>query len=143
MIYREMELSDYDNVISLWQAAEGICLRDADSRNGIARYLQRNPGLSFVAEYNGKLVGTIMSGHDGKRGYIQHLAVDSGLRNNGIASHLLEMCLAALNSEGIVKSHIHVLASNALAKRYWENRGWLKRKDIEVYSYINGGGENA
>jgi ribosomal protein S18 acetylase RimI-like enzyme len=138
-----MALSDYENVISLWQKAEGICLRNADSKDGIEKYLLRNPKLSFVAENNEKLVGTIMSGHDGKRGYIQHLAVDAKLRNNGVASTLLEMCLAALMDEGIVKSHIHVLAGNELAKKYWVNRGWFKRNDIEVYSYINGAGENA
>jgi ribosomal protein S18 acetylase RimI-like enzyme len=137
-----MELTDYDNIISLWQESEGICLRDADSKEGIEKYLLRNPKLSFVAENEETLVGTIMSGHDGKRGYIQHLSVNPKLRNNGVASKLLEICLSALKSEGIVKSHIHVLSDNELAKSYWINRGWFKRNDIEVFSYINGGGEN-
>ena len=143
MNYREMKLSDYESVISLWQEAEGICLRDADSREGIKKYLLRNPRLSFVAEDAGRIVGTIMSGHDGKRGYIQHLAVDTAFRKNGIATSLLQMCLSALKSAGIVKSHIHVLAKNKLAKNYWENRGWFRRTDIEVYSFINSDSENA
>jgi ribosomal protein S18 acetylase RimI-like enzyme len=140
--YREMDLSDYDNVISLWQEVEGVCLREADSKEGIAKYLLRNPKLSFIADIDGEIVGTIMSGHEGKRGYIQHLAVAEKCRNKGVASDLLDLCVTALKDEGIIKSHIHVLASNLSAKKYWEKCGWNKRNDIEVYSYINGGGEN-
>lgn len=142
MHYREMTNSDYESLLSLWRAAEGVKLRDADSKEGVAKYLERNPGLSFVAENEGILVGSIMSGHDGRRGYIQHLAVLSGHRRSGVASELLSRCLSALKNEGILKSHIHVLINNELAKRYWSNRGWIKRNDIEVYSYINGAGEN-
>ncbi|MEJ2682580.1 MAG: GNAT family N-acetyltransferase [Gammaproteobacteria bacterium] len=142
MKYREMEISDYGKIISLWQEAEGVKLRKADSLEGIEKYLKRNPGLSFVAEKNGEILGTIMSGHDGKRGYIQHLAVETSHRETGIASKLLSHCLGALKKEGILKSHIHVLSNNELAKKYWQNRGWVKRQDIEVYSYINGGEEN-
>jgi ribosomal protein S18 acetylase RimI-like enzyme len=137
-----MVISDYEKVTSLWQEAEGIKLRDADSYDGIQKYLHRNPGLSFVAVENGNIVGTIMSGHDGKRGYIQHLAVVPSQRRSGIGSELLSLCIQALRKEGILKSHIHVLSGNELAKYYWSNRGWVKRTDIEVYSYINGNNEN-
>jgi ribosomal protein S18 acetylase RimI-like enzyme len=137
-----MKESDYEDIISLWQNAEGVKLRDADSREGINKYLQRNPGLSFIAESNGEIVGTIMAGHDGKRGYLQHLAVAFNHRKNGIATKLLNLCISALKAEGIVKSHIHVLCENETAKIYWKNRGWLKRNDIEVFSFINGGNAN-
>ena len=139
MQYRVMKISDYQKVIALWQNTEGVKLRDADSENGIEKYLLRNPKLSFVAEINGQIVGTIMSGHDGKRGYIQHLAVDHVQRNAGVATELISLCLNALKLEGIIKSHIHVLNNNELAKKYWLNRGWEKRNDIDIYSYINGG----
>lgn len=142
MKYRVMKILDYDNVMSVWQEAEGMCLREADSKEGIGSYLLRNPGLSFVAESDDIIVGTIMSGHDGKRGYIQHLAVTHKHRRIGVASVLLKMCLAKLKDEGIIKSHIHVLRNNNLATDYWDNRGWKKRNDIEVFSFINGGGEN-
>ncbi|RYY03665.1 MAG: GNAT family N-acetyltransferase [Gammaproteobacteria bacterium] len=142
MNFRVMKQSDYDAIISLWQNAQGIKLRDADSREGIDKYLQRNPGLSFVAEFDGMVVGTIMAGHDGKRGYLQHLAVAVSHRKMGIATKLLTLCLSALKVEGIVKSHIHVLCENEAAKVYWKNRGWLKRDDIEAFSFINGGDEN-
>lgn len=138
-----MEISDYPAAVELWVQAEGVKLRDADSIDGITKYLTRNPGLSFIAEKDGKLIGTIMSGHDGKRGYIQHLAVNLEYRNSGIATHLLSLCLEALKQEGIIKSHIHVLSNNESAKTYWINKNWIKRDDIEVYSYINGGSDSA
>jgi len=137
-----MKISDYKEMISLWQEAEGVKLRNADSREGIDKYLRRNPGLSFIAENNGSIVATIMSGHDGKRVYIQHLVVTPNQRKSGIGTKLLSCCVQALKLEGIVKSHIHVLSNNESAKNYWLNRGWVKRTDIEVYSYINSGSEN-
>ena len=137
MQFRIMELLDYESITTLWQESEGVKLRDADSIEGIEKYLLRNKGLSFVCEKGTEIVGTIMSGHDGKRGYIQHLAVKSDLRNSGIATELLDLCISALKDEGIVKSHIHVLSNNELAKSYWLGRGWKERTDIGVYSYIN------
>lgn len=132
-----MELVDYDHIISLWRASKGIKLRNADSLAGIEKYLLRNPGLSFVAEHENEIIGTVMSGHDGKRGYIQHLSVKLGMRNSDVATELLKHYLNGLKNEGIVKSHIHVLSDNALAKKYWSNRDWKQRADIDVYSYIN------
>jgi len=126
----------------VWREVDGVCLREADSKEGVNKYLLRNPGLSFVAEIAGEIIGTIMSGHDGKRGYIQHLAVIKKHRNGGVAIELLNQCVASLKLEGIIKSHLHVLSGNYVAKEFWENRGWFKRSDIEVFSYINGGGEN-
>ena len=137
-----MELSDYDAVISLLQDCDGVNLRDADSIEGITKYLERNPGLSFVAIDDDFLVGTIMAGHDAKRGYIQHLAVADRMRNTGIGAKLLELCLDALKAEGIMKSHIHVLGDNSLGRRFWENMGWMQRVEIVMYSFINGGSKN-
>lgn len=105
MKYRIMDLSDYERIVSLWQESEGVKLRDADTAEGIGKYLKRNPSLSFVAEDNNKIIGTIMSGHDGKRGYIQHLAVKPNRRKSGVATELLSICVNALKAEGIIKSH--------------------------------------
>lgn len=142
MLYRIMEISDYDNVIALWEKSQGVQLRDADSKEGISKYLKRNPGLSFVCENDGNIIGTIMSGHDGKRGYVQHLAVDESVRNSGVGGALVTHCLDALKKEGILKSHIHVLSSNEYAQSFWRNRGWKERTDLKVYSYINSNNEN-
>ncbi|MFS1430561.1 GNAT family N-acetyltransferase, partial [Vibrio splendidus] len=72
---REMAISDYDSVIALWCQTEGMSIRDADSKESIASYLDRNPGLSFVAESNNEIIGAVLVGTDGRRGYLQHLAV--------------------------------------------------------------------
>jgi len=143
MIYRNMQISDYAPVIALWRDCDGVSLRDADSSQGIERYLQRNPGLSFVALEGSSIVGTIMAGHDGKRGYIQHLAVANDVREQGIASSMVELCLEALKLQGIEKSHVHVLGDNEAGRKFWSGRGWFHRAEIVMYSFINGENKNA
>lgn len=140
---REMTIDDYDGVVELMRQTPGVSLRDADSRDSTQRYLQRNPALSFVCEAGGRIVACIMSGHDGRRGTLQHLAVLPAHRRQGIASALVESCLGALERAGIRKSHIDVLKSNPAASAYWESRGWKLRTDIDRYSLIRSGGENA
>jgi N-acetylglutamate synthase len=140
---RPMTMDDYDVVIELMKATPGVSFRDADSRDATARYLERNPGLSFVAEKDGRLVGCVMCGHDGRRGYLQHLAVLPEHRRQGIASALVGRCLAALEQLGILKSHIDVFRTNELGQAWWESQGWQRRNDIHRYSHIRGGHENA
>ena len=140
---RTMTLADYDSVIELMRQTPGISLRDADSRASMARYLERNPGLSFVCEVDRTLVGCIMSGHDGRRGYLQHLVVLPAYRRRGIANALVECCLAELEKIGIHKSHIDVFKTNTLASAYWESRGWTLRSDIHRYSFVRSGDANA
>lgn len=142
MKYRVMQISDYDPVIMLWRSCEGLSLRAVDSRAGIEKYLLRNPGLSFVAEDGTGIGGSIMAGRDGKRGYIQHLAVDPALRKRGIATRLKTLCLAALKAQGIEKSQVQVLKENQAGRSYWSGRGWTLRTEIERYSFINGDHEN-
>jgi ribosomal protein S18 acetylase RimI-like enzyme len=143
MIYRNMQISDYASVIALWRDCDGVSLRDADSPEGIEKYLQRNPALSFVALDGIDIVGTIMAGHDGKRGYIQHLAVANAARGQGIAGSLVELCLEALKLQGIEKSHVHVLGDNEPGRKFWSGRGWFHRAEIVMYSFINGENKNA
>ena len=140
---RPMTMDDYDAVIELMKATPGVSFRDADSRDATARYLERNPGLSFVAEKDGRLVGCVMCGHDGRRGYLQHLAVLPEHRRQGIASALVERCLAALEQLGILKSHIDVFRTNDTGQAWWESQGWHRRADIHRYSHVRGGHENA
>jgi ribosomal protein S18 acetylase RimI-like enzyme len=142
MHYRKLKITDHQDLMRLWQNYDGVSLRDADSRQAMEKYLERNPGLSFVAEVDGRVVASLMAGHDGRRGYIQHLAVDPEQRNQGIAGRLLELCLQALQTQGIVKSHVHVLNSNQLGRDFWSRRGWIHRAEIEMYSFINGDNEN-
>jgi ribosomal protein S18 acetylase RimI-like enzyme len=120
----------------------GVSVREADSREAIQRYLLRNPDLSFVAEDGAALVGCIMSGHDGRRGYLQHLLVVPAYRERGVASALIEACLAGLEAIGILKSHIDVLATNEAGQRFWTRRGWMLRTDLRRYSFVRSGGDN-
>ena len=135
--YRTMSISDHTRVSDLWSSSDGIVVRTSDSEEHIAKYLSRNHGLSFVAESHGDIVGSILAGHDGKRGYIQHLIVSPKFRSTGIGSQLVALCLSALSDSGILKSHIHVLEDNANARNFWTKHGWNLREDIVVYSYIN------
>jgi N-acetylglutamate synthase len=140
---RTMTIEDYDTVIQLMKGTPGVSFRDADSRESTLRYLERNPGLSFIAEVGGAAVGCLMAGHDGRRGYLQHLVVRAEHRRKGIANALVEQCLLKLEALGIKKSHIDVLKTNSLASTYWESQGWTLRTDINRYSLVRGGTENA
>lgn len=140
---RPMTIADYAPVIELMQQTPGVSLRDADSRDATARYLARNPNLSFVAHAAGQLAGCIMAGHDGRRGYLQHLTVRAEYRRQGIASALVEQCVAELERLGIFKYHIDVFKTNTPAAAYWQSQGWKLRTDIDRYSLIRSGAENA
>ncbi len=143
MTIRRMTIDDYDAVLGLLRGTPGVVVRDADSKEAVKRYLERNPGLSFVAVESGLIVGCIMSGHDARRGYLQHLAVAGGFRRKGIGKALVERCLDGLEKEGILKSHIDVLATNESAFSFWEKIGWEKRSDVLRYSFIRMGSHNA
>jgi len=140
---RVMTIDDYDAVVDLMKQTPGVSFRDADSRESTSRYLQRNPELSFVCEIDSQIVGCIMSGHDGRRGYLQHLIVRPIHRRKGIAKALVESCLMKLESLGILKSHLDVLKTNALAPAYWASQGWKLRSDIHRYSWVRSCRENS
>jgi len=140
---RPMALADYDAVLHLMQHTPGVVVREADSREGNTRYLQRNPGLSFVAVATDRIVGCAMCGHDGRRGYLQHVLVLPDYRQQGIARELVQHCLDELTQQGIYKCHLDVLADNLTAQDYWTHLGWKVRTDIRRYSFIMQGGENS
>ena len=142
-LIRGMTMADYDRVIALLQTTPGVTFRDADSPQATARYLERNPGLSFVAERDGAIVGCIMCGHDGRRGYLQHLAVHPAHRQQGIAAALARRCLAQLESLGIFKSHLDVFKTNEAGQAFWQSQGWKLRTDILRYSFTSNGRANA
>ena len=130
----EFTMKDYQKVIALWESCEGIGLSSADSKEGIKAYLKRNAGMSFVARHKNKIVGAVLCGHDGRRGYLHHLAVHADFRNQGIGRSLVEKCIAALQSFGIQKCHLFIFDSNHDGIRFWEKIGWTPRKDIGVIS---------
>lgn len=133
MDVRCMAISDYPAMVDLWQATPGVRLVDADSLEGIGAFLARNPGMSFVCMEGEGLVGTAMCGHDGRRGYIYHVAVMPEHRGKHIGTMLVNACLDALSGAGIDKCHVFVVADNELGKAFWAN-GWIFRDDIALFS---------
>jgi putative acetyltransferase len=129
-----MTIEDYDRVTALWRSSEGIGLSSTDARESIARFLDRNPGLSFVAEDRQALVGAVLCGHDGRRGYIYHLAIDRSHRTRGLGAALARRCLSALRDAGIDKCHIFVFRDNDAARAFWRRVSWEERGDLVVLS---------
>ena len=127
-----MSMRDYEAVYALWGASEGVGLGEGDTKNRIAGYLKRNPGLSFVALKDRKIVGAVISGHDGRRGWIYHLAVVKEHREKGIAKALAEKCYQGLKKAGMRKCSIFVFAGNKQGKKFWRKHGWEKWDDIDV-----------
>ncbi len=133
-IVREFKTEDYDSALSLWKRCEGMGLSAADERCAINRFLKQNPGTCFVALDGNNLVGTILGGSDGRRGYLYHLAVDPDLRKQGIGKLLVETCLEAMKAAGIQKCHLMVFGSNVKGQEFWEHEGWQRRSDIVLMS---------
>jgi len=121
---REFVMSDYDDVIALWAGVEGVEICEGDSRQEIAEYLDRNPGLSRVAILNEKLVGAALCGHDGRRGWIYHLAVAPTYRRQKIGNVLMESCLNALRAIGLKRAIILVAGDNPGGHDFWLRNGW-------------------
>jgi putative acetyltransferase len=131
---REMDIEDYESVYRMWESVEGIGLSDADSKEGIKRFLERNPGLSFVAMDRAQMVGAALCGHDGRRGYIHHLAVVNAYRKQGIGKSLVGRCMYALMRIGIAKCHLFVFGDNQEAIKFWNKVGWTERVELMMMS---------
>lgn len=126
-----MSISDYEKVYSIWISCKGMGLNNLDdSREGIERFLLRNPETCFVAEAEETVVGVIMSGHDGRRGYIYHTAVLPEYRNRGIAAKLVENAMSAMKNAGINKVALVVFDRNEGGNAFWEKMGFTVRGDL-------------
>lgn len=131
MNIRTMNINDYDEVYKLWLSCKGMGLNDLDdSKEGIERFLLRNPQTCFVAEDNGKIAGVIIAGNDGRRGYIYHTAVSETYRNQGTASRLVETVMNAFEKIGINKSALVVFEKNKIGNSFWEKQGFTVRNDL-------------
>jgi ribosomal protein S18 acetylase RimI-like enzyme len=131
MVIRRMTEEDYKDVFDLWSETEGIGLSDVnDTFEGIRAYLGRNPTTCFVAEEGGALAGVILSGHDGRRGFIYHAAVRAALRGRGIGTALVGAALDALKKEGITKTALVAFSKNDKGNKFWETLGFTKRDDL-------------
>lgn len=131
MDIRKMIIDDYDEVYNLWTSCAGMGLNNLDdSENGIGIFLKRNPDTCFVAESGNKIVGVIMVGNDGRRGYIYHTAVHPQYRKQGIASKLVHTTLKALKQSGINKVALVVFDKNESGNQFWEKQGFTVREDL-------------
>ncbi|QNO19545.1 GNAT family N-acetyltransferase [Caproicibacterium amylolyticum] len=126
-----MTIADYNDVYNFWINTPGMGLNDIDdSRAGIEKYLERNPRTCFVAIEQNEIVGAILSGHDGRRGYIYHTAVSASMRKCGIGTALLSAAIKSLEAEGICKVALVVFSKNSIGNKFWEKRGFTVRKDL-------------
>ena len=132
---RPMTIEDYDEVYAMWLITSKRALSSADERGQIERYLKRNEGLSQVAVIDGKIVGTVLAGHDGRRGFIHHMAVLPEYRRRHIGHALAEKAIEKIKSEGIEKTHIFCYQDNETGQKFWRDFGFVKRDDIFDFSY--------
>lgn len=131
MHMRIMTIEDYDRVYALWMSCKNMGFNDLDdSREGIGRYLARNPNTCFVAEEGGELAGVILAGHDGRRGFIHHMAVAEAYRRRGVGAALAERALEALRAEGIHKVALLAFKRNEAGNAFWERMGFTVRDDL-------------
>lgn len=130
MLIRVMTADDYDSVAKLWTSSSGIGVNPDDSKENISKYLQRNPATSFVAVENGEIVGAILAGHDGYRGFIHHTAVSVSHRGIGIGTKLVNTAVDAIRNEGINKVVLVAFKTNTLGNSFWEKQGFAVREDL-------------
>lgn len=132
MKIRKMAINDYDYVYQLWMSCSGMGLNNLDdSRDGISRFLTRNPDTCFVAlDDTNHIIGVILAGNDGRRGYIYHTAVHPNHRKQGIAKKLVQQTFDALDSLGINKVALVVFSRNEAGNLFWEKMGFTAREDL-------------
>ena len=121
---REFSISDYDAALELWQRVEGLEIAEGDDRDGVSHFLTRNPGLSRVATDGSSIVGVALCGHDGRRGYIYHLAVDPAYQGRGLGKRLLDECLRGLRRTEVKRVIIMVADDNPRARKFWKRCGY-------------------
>ena len=131
-----MQEADYDQVKELWMSIKGFSIRSVDdSREGVVKFLRRNPTTSVIARADGKVVGSILCGHDGRRAGLYHVCVREEYRKHGIGKRMVEFCLQALKEEGLSKVSLVAFTNNDLGNAFWTSMGWTKREDLNQYDY--------
>ncbi len=137
MQIRKMTMADYENIYALWMSCTGVGLNNLDdSKEGIEKFLNRNPDTCFVAEEDGRIIGVLLAGNDGRRGYIYHTAVHPDCRNKGIGTKLVNTVMQALKDLGINKTALVVFKRNESGNAFWEKMGFTERHDISYRNRI-------
>ena len=136
MEIREMRITDYDDVKALWLSIRGFAMRSLDdSREGVDRFLKRNPGLSTIAIEDGSVVGAILCGHDGRRATLYHVCVMEPYRKRGIGKSMVVRSMKALQEEGINKVALIAFTHNDVGNAFWKEIGWTQREDLNYYDF--------
>ncbi len=131
-----MQEEDYEQVKELWMSIKGFSIRSVDdSREGVLKFLRRNPTTSVIARADGRVVGSILCGHDGRRAGLYHVCVREEYRKHGIGKRMVEFCLQALKEEGLSKVSLVAFTNNDIGNAFWTNMGWTKREDLNQYEY--------
>jgi putative acetyltransferase len=130
----EMSIEQYESIYELWESSEGVGLGDSDAKSEIKKFLDRNPGLSFTAWTGETLVGAILCGQDGRRGYIHHLAVIDSHRRGGVGKELVKRCIKELKQRGISKCHLFVFRDNEVGLAFWNELDWISRNELLLMS---------
>ena len=134
---RTMKAGDYEGVYSLWMSIKGFAMRSIDdSREGVERFLARNPKTSVVALEEGKIVGAILCGHDGRRGCMYHVCVHEDYRMRGIGKAMVVFAMEALKKEEISKVSLIAFTQNDVGNAFWNRMGWTKREDLNYYDFV-------
>lgn len=134
---RIMTIEDYDGVRKLWMSIKGFAIRSVDdSKEGVEGFLRRNPSTSVVAEADGEIVGSILCGHDGRRGCLYHVCVREDYRMQGIGKEMVVFCMEALKREKINKVSLIAFTQNDIGNAFWNQIGWTKREDLNYYDFV-------
>ncbi|MDE6963975.1 MAG: GNAT family N-acetyltransferase [Lachnospiraceae bacterium] len=134
---RAMTIEDYEDVYALWMSIKGFAMRSLDdSRDGVLRFLKRNPDTSVVAVEDGKIVGSILCGFDGRRGCLYHVCVHENYRRQGIGKAMVVYCMKALEKEEISKVSLIAFTQNDIGNAFWKEIGWTKREDLNYYDFV-------
>ena len=137
MIIRTMTIEDFDQVHALWMTIKGFGIRSIDdSKEGVERFLKRNPTTSVVAEIDNKIVGSILCGHDGRRGCLYHVCVDEKYRRHGIGKAMVVYAMQALKKEKINKVSLIAFTVNDIGNAFWNTIEWTERKDLNYYEFV-------
>ena len=136
MQIRAMTIDDYEAVRDLWYSIKGFAIRSIDdSREGVEKFLNRNPGISVVAVEDDKIVGAILCGHDGRRATFYHVCVRQEYRRRGIGKAMVVRCMEKLNEEGVNKVALIAFTVNDVGNTFWKEIGWTKRQDLNYYDF--------
>ena len=134
---RTMTIEDYDLIYELWMKIKGFAIRSIDdSKEGVERFLKRNPDTSVVAVKNGRIVGAILCGHDGRRGCLYHVCVDPDYRKQGIGTAMVVFTMNALKKENISKVSLIAFTQNDIGNAFWRKIGWTQRRDLNYYDFV-------